>query len=334
MNLNLDDGTVIPLVEYIEVRTVVPGQSVVIFDAYGNSAYASLARPAQDALLNGLVIPEPTIQLEKGEQGPVFMAGPWRVAIVAAAQNNRLRGIGLEKKDGKEWVAVVADVTNWGSSNPAFPVEEFFMEMVESPTQHSVASGSTATAARELGLSTDSPVEIEYGKTGRVVMVFSVNADRSEPTLVYRLERLPLDDILLFDLEQSDLSAPAGPPDLQQARLDSVSEDGQYIEVRYEGESKTHRLQLLGVDVSGTPDAAIALLTEFDGEFVWIETDPAIKSTGTPSVYLWFENDRGDLQMLNHLLLQEGAAKYDELPGDARFATWLASTAARVTAAE
>ncbi len=246
---------------------------------------------------------------------------------MAAAQNSDLPGIGLEEKEGKEWVAVVADVTNWGSTNPTFPVEDLVVQMAESSTEHSVAAGSTARAARELELTGNDPIEIEQGATGRVVFVFSVNADRTEPTLIYRGDRLPLDDLLLRDLQAGDLSEPAGPPTLQEGTLESVSGNGQTIQVQYEGESRTHRIRLLGVDVRETPDAAIELLAAYEGETVWIETDAALTESATPVVYLWIENEHGDMVQINQLLIEEGAAEHSPLPDDARFALWLQVTA-------
>jgi hypothetical protein len=333
-----DDGTSLELTDYIEARTITPGVSVVIFDGYGPSLFYTLVRPMFDTMLGTLTIPgaaasggastgEPEIELAKGEEGPAYMAGPWRVAIVAAAQGPDVPGVGLDEKDGKEWVVVVADVTNWGSSDPAFPAEDFFIQMVEADTQHKVASGSSKSVARELDLTDLAEIEIEYGETGRLVMVFSVNAGRTEPSLVYRNELFPLDEILISDFEAGDLSEPAGPPDLQEATLVSVSTDGETLRVQYEGESKSHRITLLGIDATESVDAVVDYLSQYEDETVYIETDPAIDESSTPAVYLWIDNERGDRVMLNQMLLEEGAAAYNELPQDARFGLWLQLTA-------
>jgi hypothetical protein len=334
MTITFEDGTSMALTAYVEARTLIPGEAVVIFTGSSPTDFAAPAKTAFDTLLAGLVIPEAGAKLEEGEPGPVFMAGPWRVAIVAAAQNTDLPGIGLEEKDGKEWVAIVADVTNWGSSNPAFPVEDVFVQMAESSTQHRVATGSTASAGRELDLPTDPAINIEYGATGRVVLVFSVNADRTEPSLIVRRDSFPLDDVLRSDLAPDDLTDPAGPPELQEATLQSVTADGGTIEVQYAGESKAHRVRLLGIDASETPDAVIDLLMEYEGETVWIEADAALDETATPTIYLWVDNEHGDRVLLNHLLIEESAAEHDPLPGEARFALWLESTAALVDEAQ
>jgi hypothetical protein len=344
MTVTYEDGSSAPLIEYIEARTVTPGSTVVVIDSYGFAETFELAKPLIEELLTGLVIPgdapsgdqpapnetpadETVVVLEKGEPGPVFMAGPWRIAIVAAAQNVAIPGLGLDEKDGKEWVAVVADVTNWGSSDPAFPAEDVFIQMAESSSQHSVATGSTTSAARTLEIPAGTDTEIAYGETGRLVLVFSVNADRVAPSLIYRQESLPLDELLLVDIDPAELRAPAGPPDLQEATLVMVSADGETLQAQYAGESLAHRLRLLGIDASESPQAVIDALMVFEGETVWIEMDSALDETATPNVYLWIENERGDRVLLNQALIESGAAQLNSLPGEARFALWLESTA-------
>ena len=67
----------------------------------------------------------------------------------------------------------------------------------------------------------------------------------------------------------------------------------------------------------------------YRGESVWIETDPAVTTTGTPAVYLWTEDDDGNRILLNQVLIAEGAATVSTIPEEARFATWLTVTGDR-----
>jgi len=337
-----ENGQTIPMRMMVEARAIPSREATVLFMGMVQTELFDLARPDMGRLLETLTIPgaasggdgraarEAESELVKGEDAPVYMAGPWRVAIVAAAQGPDIPGVGLDEKDGKEWVVVVADITNWGSSDPAFPTENFFVQMAESETRHKVASGSTASVARELDLPEDlAEVEIAYGETGRVVMVFSVNAGRTEPSLIYRMQGFSLAEVLLSDVEARDLSEPAGPPDLQEATLDRVAIDGETVWVRYEGQSRLHRLSLAGIDASDDVQSAEAFLDEYVGETVYIEADPELDDTATGPVYLWIDNDRGDRQMLNQMMLEDGVAVYEPLPDDARFARWFQVTADR-----
>ncbi len=326
-----ENGASRQLTNYVQVRTLGDGQSVLLFTGTAPSEDFPAAMTAFQPLLDSVVIPGQSASsggatvpaaLLKGEAAPVYMADQWRISVAAAVQNTSIDGVGLAEKDGKEWVAVVADVTNWGPTDESFPASEFFVKMQESSTTSKVATGSTSKAARALGLSASSDVTIEVGETARLVLVFQVKAGRTAPSLVYGDTLLPLDEMLGASLTADALSAPAGPPELQAATLMS-STDGKTIKVKYEGESKSRKVTLLGVDVpDGNTDAAAAI-EQFEGNEVWIEDDPAVTTDGTPAVYLWTEDDDGNRILLNQVLIAEGAAAASPLPDDARFAAWL-----------
>jgi endonuclease YncB( thermonuclease family) len=328
-----DDGTTQDLIDYYEARTFSDGQSAVLFVGSASPDIFPLAMTTFQPLIDSLVIPgeDPTsanipVNLIKGEPAPVYMADQWRISIAAAVQNTDIDGIGLAEKDGKEWVVVVADVTNWGATDANFPASDFFVQMQESSTKSKVATGSTSKAAGALGLpASPGDVTIKVGETARLVLVFQVKAGRTAPSLVYGTTALPLDDILGVTLTADALSDLAGPPDLQAATLVSTT-DGTTIKVQYEGESKSHKIRLLGVDVPAANTQAVDDIMTYRGKPVWIETDPAVTTTGTPAVYLWAEDDDGTRILLNQVLIADGAATASTLPEEARFATWLSQT--------
>jgi endonuclease YncB( thermonuclease family) len=330
-----DDGSARDFTDYYEARTFSQGQAVLIFVGSAPSDIFSLAMTTFQPLLDSVVIPGQPVSsggapipadLLKGEPAPVYMADQWRIGIAAAVQNTDIDGIGLAEKDGKEWVVVVADVTNWGATDASFPASDFFVQMQESSTKSKVATGSTSKAAGALGLpASPGDVTIKVGETARLVLVFQVKAGRTAPTLVYGSTELPLDDILGVTLTADALSEPAGPPDLQAATLVSTT-DGTTIKVQYDGESKSHKIRLLGVDVPATNTPAVDEIMTYRGEPVWIETDPAVTTTGTPAVYLWAEDDDGNRVLINQVLIADGAATASTIPEEARFAAWLTQT--------
>ena len=328
-----DDGSTRDFIDYYEARTFSQGQATLLFIGSAPSDLFPLAMTTFQPLLDSLVIPgeepltaNPTVNLIKGETAPLFMAGPWRISVAAAVQNVDLDGVGLAEKDGKEWVVVVADVTNWGAANANFPASDFFVKMEESSTKSKVATGSTSKAAGALGLpAKPGDVTINAGETARLVLVFQVKAGRSAPSLVYGATELPLDDILGVTLTADALSDPAGPPELQAATLVSTT-DGTTIKVQYEGESKSHKIRLLGVDVPTANTQAVDEIMTYRGKPVWIETDPAITTTGTPAVYLWADDDDGNRVLLNQVLIADGAATVSTISEEARFAIWLSQT--------
>lgn len=327
-----DDGSTQDLIAYIEARTIDPASSVFIFTGMAPSDYFPIAMPGFQALLDSVVIPGASTAapgaapLLKGEPAPVFMAGQWRIGIAAAAQGDSLDDIGLAAKPGKEWVAVVLDVTNWGAVDAAFPADQVFARMQESSTKSKVATGSTGKAANALGLPATPDVEIKVGETQRIVLVFQVSAGRTAPSLIFGEASMPISDQVRVSMKPDAIGAPAGPPDLQQATLIATSSEGT-IKVQYDGESKTHRVALLGVDTVDTRDAAKAEIMRYAGEPVWIETDDSVTTSGTPAVYLWVEDDDGTRVLLNQQLIADGVAVTAPIPDDARFAAWLSATA-------
>jgi hypothetical protein len=326
-----ENGTSQQLTNYILARSLGDSQGVLLFTGTAPSEAFPVAMTAFQPLLDSVVIPGQSASsdgatipaaLLSGEPAPVYMAGQWRISVATAAQNTGIDGIGLEAKTGKEWVAVVADVTNWGAADAHFPASEFFVKMEESSTKSKVATGSTSKAASALGLPASPDVTVKVGDTARLVLVFQVKAGRTAPSLVYGVTILPLDEMLEASLFSDALSAPAGPPELQQATLLSTA-DGKTIKVRYADETKSHEITLLGVDVTDTSPEAITAIEQFQGEQVWIEEDPAVTTDGTPAVYLWTEDDDGNRILLNQVLIADGAAAASPLPDDARFAAWL-----------
>src|SRR5262249_24424443 len=135
--------------EYFECRTLVPSKAVLIINhiVVPGDKYATEA-PLVETLLTGVTIPEnagqnnqtgttptpestaeanPTEQpttaptaatvhpqaADAGEPGPVFVSGAWRISVVAGVRNPGLNAVGLKRKSGKDWIVVVADITNW-----------------------------------------------------------------------------------------------------------------------------------------------------------------------------------------------------------------------------
>lgn len=76
------------------------------------------------------------------QAGPVFVNGDWRVSLVAATSGESIQAAGLKSVSGKQWVVVIADVTNLSDHSQAFPISD--------ATLATHAGGSSSTTATVL----------------------------------------------------------------------------------------------------------------------------------------------------------------------------------------
>jgi endonuclease YncB( thermonuclease family) len=322
-----DDGTVIDLANYVDVRTVLEGESILIFNGATTALTYDATIPLFEALLASIVLPAPPPpELVKGEPAPVFASGNWRIGVAAVGQNGGLDSAGLKEKDGHDWVLIVADVTNWSNSDATFDAREFFVRTAESKHPSKLAVSSSKKAARKLELPEQLEFEIPAGNTARVALAFSVPAGATDPVLLHDEDFLPLGEEASLSVTKALLSELAGPPDIQEATIVSVS-DGATMKVRYKGESKSHKVRLLGVDAPTSSECgaktAKRTVTKLKGSKVWLESDSEVKSAGTTLSYMWVEQSDGTRTLLNQTLVADGLVRAGTLPEDARFQAWI-----------
>ena len=317
---------------YIEAQTIEPGSSVLIFFTYTLLDYWETEWPLIQELASTIFVPieDDPIVIE-GEPAPAFVSSQWRIAVAIASLNDSFDDFGLEPKDGREWLVVIADVTNWSNTDGIFSGREFTLQPGLDGKIVKAAPGSSKSMAKSLGLEplTDDEltVGIPAGETTRVVLVYTVPARSRELMLVRNKATLPLADALATELAPNDLPAPALPPDLTEGEFDSAS-DGRTVRVQFDGGAfGSQKLRLLGVrpPTKGScyDSEAKKLLDDLVGQRVMVEEDDAVTGGSTDVRYLWIENADGTRSLINERLISAGLATVDKIPSDARFGAWL-----------
>jgi hypothetical protein len=103
------------------------------------------------------------------------------------------------------------------------------------------------------------------------------------------------------------------------------------MRIALDGESEADRIQLLGVEPADEDSCfeneAENVLDELAGADVLVEEDAAVTGGDNAVRYVWLLEDDGTRTLLNQMLLATGAARADGIPGDARFGSWLETTA-------
>lgn len=337
------DGTAVDRAVFLYCLPILQGHSVL-----GTTAFMPRERfddqlPAilallDDVALRGTVAPEtgPDAVDRPGEPAPVFVSGRWRVAIAGAARDDEIPIANLEAKDGKDWLVVVADVTNWSDREARLSDGDLTLVFPDDERRFAFAPNSSRAVARELGLEVrdlETRGPIKAGETVRIALVFLIPDDRTGPVLHGKpgTVGLPLDTghgAKILD----DLPAPAEPPPLWEVSVVGVL-DGETVELQVAGADAPMLAHLIGVggpaEGSCAHDGLISSLTALmtDAPMVlttlWIERDPTVAGGEIEEVYLWVEGDAGTRVLFNEEAVAVGNAEPGDLDPDARFAAWI-----------
>lgn len=345
----LDDGTVIALAVDLDCQAIVPGRSALTLVALMPVDAFGWQLPLVQGLLAGVVLPEPVSAMDAGlttgEPAPVFVSVRWRIAVATVVRDDAIEMAGLEAKDSKDWIVVVADVTNWSDQDASFAGDDLGIFFSDDTRRYGFAPNSSRAVARALDLEirdlkTANP--IEAGATVRIALTFLVPEDREAPTLRGMISEtgLPLADEQGAEALQ-ELPPPAEPPELMPVEIVDVI-DGETVELEIAGEPEVVRARLIGV---AAPDADTCVHGRVSSEMdrltepsnspsqAWVERDPTAASGTTWSVYLWRENALGLRVLINERQLADGYAEPRRIDGTVRFAAWIleAGRTARAT---
>ncbi|MEA2597416.1 MAG: micrococcal nuclease [Thermomicrobiales bacterium] len=320
------DGTKTDFTRYVECRVLVAGESVFIADVVAPSPLYDDELPLAQELIADLTLPSP------GEPAPVFVSDQWRLAVVAAARGDRIRAAGLLPKPDKDWLVVVVDATNWGSSDDDLSARDFALRLDGTDQTIRLAPASTASAAEELGTgpqSANKGVPIPAGLTERLTLVFQVPNAAIGPTVVRAGSALPLDDVLARGDALDELPPSPGPPFLREARVERAI-DGGRLEVTLVGDDSPRILRLVGIDAPGRNDChgqeILDRIAQVVGTTVLIEREPGTLTDGAITGYLWMKTRDGTLSLFNQELIATGFAEASTNEKGARFGIWLAET--------
>lgn len=263
-------------------------------------------------------IASPEATAETGFSRPTFAAEQWRITIVAAVRGDTIPEAELDDRDGRDWVLIVVDVTNWSDSTATLPVRNFRLRMTGEEEPRGLSRGTTERTAELLRLEPRDAregVRIVRERTARVVLVFSIEDEDVNPALLFEDRALPLADALATPADLLVLPPIASPPPLTPAKVKDVP-DGATLELET-GDA----VRLAWLDPPLPEECfggqSISRLKRLAGDEVLLE--PA----GNGDDYVWVEQRDGSRVLVNYELIADGFAAL--LPdADDPFAAWLA----------
>lgn len=97
---------------------------LIVAGAVGLLPVAALQVRAQEGTPGASPVAEPTAEIIS-EQGPVFVSNGWRVSVVGVVRAAGVNAIGLRQGEDRDWLPIVADVTNLSSEPATFDVGRF-----------------------------------------------------------------------------------------------------------------------------------------------------------------------------------------------------------------
>lgn len=246
-----------------------------------------------------------------------FVAGAWRVQVVTAKRANAFPAFDLEARSDKDWIVAIADVTNWSSKDQTLNPRDFALELPGGEKPRGFARRTTERVAEQLDLepkSTDAGVKIAKGQNERLVLVFELPVDATNPKLFLDSKSLSIQGAIDGGPALDALPKIAAPPTATRTQLGEVingftltaGDDKKEIALSYVdgplpdecfGEEATRRLKRLATDR--------LYIEELDG-----------------ATFVWSNEDDGSRRLLNYEQIAGGyAAVSDDVSGP--FALWL-----------
>jgi endonuclease YncB( thermonuclease family) len=246
-----------------------------------------------------------------------FVSGQWRVAVAFATRADAVPTLKLAARDGRDWIVVVADVSNWASGRARFDPRGFGIRFAGSDEMGGLSQNLSEAAAEILSFD-----EIDFGEgvqiasedTARMVLVFRLDDTGVDPFLVHEDGTVPLSSLLAPPEALTQLPVSAQLPELEELEVTDVP-DGATLEL----EGQPVRLAGIDAPLPGECFAGQALrrLERLAGDEVLVERIP-----NADAAYIWIEDGSGVRSMLNYSMISGGSAAYLEgTPGP--FATWL-----------
>jgi hypothetical protein len=351
------DGLTYSFVNLLEVRTLEPGISLLTSATVNEAAYEGFL-PMWDTLLAGITpaggladpLPDPATDPAPdpvedsapakpvdevqspamvGELAPVIVSDQWRFAIAATTIGAAIPSLELEVKEGREWLVIVADVTNWSDLDATFSLRDPMVQTAEMDEPFDLAPSSTRQVARLIGLTGqgNDSADIAAGVTTRIVLAYSIPAAGTETRLLIQEQTLSIADTFDLAFDPAALPAITGPAilEIQEGTITGFN-GGSSIYVTIAGVETAITLIGANVPTTGTCYSlqALAELSQYTGATVLLESDAAL--TSEADRYVWIVNPDGTKSLLNQLLLESGTARYTSTPNAARFAAWLQDT--------
>jgi hypothetical protein len=116
-------------------------------------------------------------------EAPEFISGRWRIAVSFASKSNDVPNLELEGRSGRDWIVIIADVSNWSGDNATLAPADFGIRAAGEENAGGFARQTTEEAAARLSIeprNTGDGVDIAEGDTERLVLVFRIDSTDAE----------------------------------------------------------------------------------------------------------------------------------------------------------
>ncbi len=258
---------------------------------------------------------------ETPQLAPVFAAAGWRIAVVTAVRAAAVSEAGLRAQEDRDWIVVIADVTNWTARDATLRPSDFGIRVVGGGEPRGFARRTTENVASQLRLeprSVDDGVRIRSGRTARLVLVFQIEQAAADPALVLDNEALPLTGVFARGSDLQALPPVTEPPTLTTARVRRVP-DGATLDIT--GDIKRVRLAALDPPLPEEcfGGQSTARLKKLAGDRVLFEP------VSGGFAYVWAELSDGTRQLLNQRMVADGFAAL--MPGaQGPYSAWMSGS--------
>jgi len=274
--------------------------------------------PAASPVAAGSPVGSPVAQTPAGPDA--FVAGNFRVAVVAAKRGESIAeaGVNLTAREGKDWIIVVADISNWTTKGATLRIRDFAIRLTGGAVPGGFASRSTQVSAAALGLQPEdinAGVTIGTNETTRIAVVFQIGHDGANPALYYINQALPLASTFASSTTLAGLPAVSQPPVLEVAAVEDTP-DGATLTLANGGGT----VRLAGLEPPLPEECfggqSASRLKRLAGDEVLIEAGADGAS------YVWAAQRGGSRKLLNYEMLSTGFAAL--LPGTtSAYGAWM-----------
>ncbi|HEY8446785.1 MAG TPA: hypothetical protein VIL01_06720 [Thermomicrobiales bacterium] len=277
------------------------------------------ATPVPEAETGGTPAASPVATVPS-DAAPVFAADRWRITVVAAKRGAAIPEVRLTENEDRDWIVVIADVTNWSEQDATLRPRDFGIRLVGSEDARGFASRTTERTAERLDLeprNVDDGVRIRRGRTTRIALVFQIERDGAAPALALDGAALPLDGALAANVDLESLPPVTEPPELETARVRRVR-DGMTLDIT----GSVNRVRLTALDPPLPEECyggqSTARLERLAGSEVLLEP------VSDGFAYVWAVQG-GRRILLNQRLVADGYAALQPNPSGP-YAAWLADS--------
>lgn len=256
----------------------------------------------------GFAAPTAALAATSGPTG--FVSGQWLIVAQQATIADSFADLKLKGQTGKQWVVVVADVTNTGS-NASFSAIGLEIGSLDNGAGQGIAPTSFLSDVKLSAAKVDTTgsVAIVDSATERIAAAYSIDKiAEADTSLIFGDQVLPLENAFVDKIDAAALDAPA-PLVISQGTVQGISGSGVLTVALDTGASNS--VKLSGVKTPGAdgcfgPETSAAVTT-LSGNTVWVQDDP----TGSGSLVWYWDAGIGGLALLNHALLAQGFGGFD-----------------------